>query len=800
MPVIRPMGLARIRPGGVAVRVSAVDDEPDRGDERLQIGAAKTSAAGVPGVVAGARMAVRQMGVGRAVRTLLKLNQADGFDCPGCAWPEDAPGGRSHAEFCENGMKAVAEEATTRRVDRDFFARHSVTDLADRSDHWLGQQGRLTEPMIKRPGEDHYRPIGWDEAFAVLGDELRALDDPDRGVFYTSGRTSNEAAFAYQLFVRRLGTNNLPDCSNLCHESSGVALTETIGVGKGSVTLDDVVDTDLIFVVGQNPGTNHPRMLTALEKSKANGAKVIAVNPLPEAGLLRFKNPQRPSGIVGKGTALADLFLQIKVNGDLALFQALNRLLIERSVTDPAAIDRAFVDEHCDGYDELAAYLASTSWDDIHRATGLDREEIGAALELVLDADRIIVCWAMGLTQHRNSVPTIREIVNLLLLRGSIGRQGAGVCPVRGHSNVQGDRTMGIYEKPEAPFLDALAAEFGFAPPHQPGYDVVNAIRAMRDGHVDVFFGLGGNFVAAAPDTDVTTAAMSGCRLTAHVSTKLNRSHTVCGDTALILPCLGRTEVDRQAGGDQFVTVEDSMGLVHASRGRLPPASEELRSEVAIVAGLASATLGADDAVDWAGFAADYGVVRDHIEAVVPGFERFNERAAGEAGFALPHPVRDTRTFPTATGKGRLTVNPLAVLEVPEGHLLLQTIRSHDQFNTTIYGLDDRYRGISQGRRVVFAHVEDLAELGLADGDVVDLVGQADSAETASRRAEAFRVVAYSVARGTCAAYFPEANVLVPLDSTAEASNTPTSKSVIVRLEPATVPTPDDPRPASARV
>ncbi len=802
----------------------------DRGDEHLQVGPPKRTAAGPAGVVAGLRMAVGQMGVGRSARTLLKVNQADGFDCPGCAWPEGRPDERPHAEFCENGMKAVAEEATTRRIGRDFFAAHSIADLADRSDHWLGRQGRLTEPMVKRPGSDHYESITWDDAFALVGGELAALDHPDRAVFYTSGRTSNEAAFAYQLFVRRFGTNNLPDCSNLCHESSGVALTDTIGVGKGSVTLDDVVDTDLIFVVGQNPGTNHPRMLTALERAKANGARVIAVNPLPEAGLLRFKNPQRVSGVLGTGHALADLFLQIRVNGDLALFQALNRLLIERSASDPATVDapavnrpagdlpavnRAFVDEYCDGYDELAAHLQTLSWDDIDRATGLCRDEIDAALAMVLAADRIIVCWAMGLTQHRNSVPTIREIVNLLLLRGSIGRQGAGVCPVRGHSNVQGDRTMGIYEKPKAPFLDALGAEFGFDPPREPGYDVVDAIRAMRDGRVDVFFGLGGNFVAAAPDTDVTTAAMARCRLTAHVSTKLNRSHTVCGDTALILPCLGRTEVDRQAGGDQFVTVEDSMGMVHASRGRLDPASPHLRSEVAIVAGVAAATLGGgpspgvagsddpggsarrgdggdgdgsgrdDGAAGWEAFAADYGTIRRHIEAVVPGFERFNERAARPEGFALPHPVRDSRTFPTATGRARLTVNPLEVLAVPDGHLLLQTIRSHDQFNTTIYGLDDRYRGISQGRRVVFAHPDDLAALGVADADIVDLVGAPDRPGATARRAPAFRAVAFPVARGTCAAYFPEANVLVPLDSTAEASNTPTSKSVIVRLEPA---------------
>ncbi|MBL8779279.1 MAG: FdhF/YdeP family oxidoreductase [Acidimicrobiales bacterium] len=766
-------------------------DEPDRGDERLRVGHSKDVAAGPAGVVAGTRMALAEMGVRRGTRALLKVNQAEGFDCPGCAWPEAAPAGtresgkhaRSHAEFCENGMKAVAEEATTRRVGREFFANHSVDDLAARTDHWLGSRGRLTEPMVKRPGSDHYEPIAWDDALGLLAGELNAVAHPDRAVFYTSGRTSNEAAFAYQLFVRQFGTNNLPDCSNMCHESSGVALTETVGVGKGSVTLDDLAHADLIFVVGQNPGTNHPRMLSALERAKDNGAKVVAVNPLPEAGLLRFKNPQRPTRALGRGTALADLFLQIRVNGDLALFQALNRGLLDRAETDPSAIDRAFLDEHCDGFDALAAHLAELDGDLIDRATGLPREQIDEALAMVLAADRIIVCWAMGLTQHRNSVPTIREIVNFCLLRGNVGRPGAGLCPVRGHSNVQGDRTMGIHEKPEAPFLDALGAEFGFVPPRDPGYDVVEAIRAMRDGEVDVFFGLGGNFVAAAPDTEVTSAAMARCRVTAHVSTKLNRSHTVVGDTALILPCLGRTERDVQAGAEQYVTVEDSMGMVHASRGRLDPASPHLRSEVAIVAGLAAATLGGRGDVDWAALTADYARIRDHIEAVVPGFESFNDRSGRPEGFALPNPVRDSRTFPTATGRGRLTVNPLDVLEVPDGHLLLQTIRSHDQFNTTIYGLDDRYRGIHQGRRVVFAHADDLTALGVTDGQVVDLVGVPDAPGAAPRRAEAFRVVAYDVARGTCAAYFPETNVLVPLDSTAESSNTPTSKSVIVRLE-----------------
>ncbi|WP_019634271.1 FdhF/YdeP family oxidoreductase [Actinomadura atramentaria] len=750
----------------------------DPGDAGLRVGAPKEWAAGLPGVTAALRQAYDQMGVRRTALTLLRVNQKRGFDCPGCAWPE---GGRRHlAEFCENGAKAVAEEATTRRVTRAFFAEHDVDDLAVRSDHWLGQQGRLTEPMVLRPGSRHYEPISWDEAFRVAADHLTALDSPDEAVFYTSGRTSNEAAFAYQLLVRAFGTNNLPDCSNMCHESSGSALVETLGVGKGSVLLEDLHQADLIFVVGQNPGTNHPRMLSALEEAKANGARIVAVNPLPEAGLLRFKNPQKPKGVVGQGTGLADRFLQIRLNGDLALFQALNRLLLESD--EPGAVDRDFIAEHTHGFAGFERHVRDLDWADVLAATGLTRAEIDATLADVLAADRIVVCWAMGLTQHRNSVPTIREVVNFLLLRGNVGRPGAGVCPVRGHSNVQGDRTMGIYEKPAAAFLDALAAEFGFEPPRAHGHDTVEAIRAMRDGRARVFVAMGGNFVRATPDSDVTEAALRSCALTVQVSTKLNRSHAVTGGTALILPALGRTERDRGPAGDRFVTVEDSMGMVHASVGRLAPAGPDLRSEVAIVCGLARAVLGSGPGrIDWAAMEDDYDVIRDHVSRVVPGFADFNARVREPGGFTLPHAPRDERRFPTATGKANLTVNPLEVVRVPEGRLLLQTLRSHDQYNTTIYGLDDRYRGVKAGRRVVFVNPADLDELGVADGSLVDLVSEwTDGTE---RRAPAFRAVAYPTARGCAAAYFPETNVLIPLDSTADISNTPTSKSVVVRLE-----------------
>ncbi|OWA05044.1 hypothetical protein B9W68_24525 [Streptomyces sp. CS227] len=752
--------------------------KPPTGDpvqDAPEVGEVQHAAAGLPAVAHSLRMSARQMGVRRTALTLLRVNQKDGFDCPGCAWPE--PDKRHAAEFCENGAKAVAEEATLRRVTPAFFAEHSVADLAERSGYWLGQQGRLTEPMYLAEGADHYTPVGWERAFELIAGELKALSSPDEALFYTSGRTSNEAAFLYQLFAREFGTNNLPDCSNMCHESSGSALTETIGVGKGSVLLEDLYRADLIIVAGQNPGTNHPRMLSALEKAKQGGAKIITVNPLPEAGLERFKNPQTVKGMA-RGTALTDLFLQIRLGGDQALFRLLNSLILKT----PGAVDEEFVAAHTQGYEEFAATAAEADWEETLTATGLQRAEVEEALRMVLASERTVVCWAMGLTQHKHSVPTIREVVNFLLLRGNIGRPGAGVCPVRGHSNVQGDRTMGIFERPAPAFLDALEREFGFTPPRHHGYDVVRAIRALRDGEAKVFLAMGGNFVAASPDTEVTEAAMRRARLTVHVSTKLNRSHAVTGAHALILPTLGRTERDVQAGGEQFVTVEDSMGMVHASRGRLEPAGPALLSETAIVCRLARAVLGEKSATPWEEFEGDYALIRDRIARVVPGFEEFNARVADPAGFALPHAPRDERRFPTPSGKAHFTAAPVEHPHLPEGRLLLQTLRSHDQYNTTIYGLDDRYRGIRGGRRVVLVHPDDARELGFADGAYADLVGEwKDGVE---RRAPGFRVVHYPTARGCAAAYYPETNVLVPLESTADTSNTPASKSVVIRLEP----------------
>ncbi|WP_320783266.1 FdhF/YdeP family oxidoreductase [Streptomyces sp. CRN 30] len=758
-------------------------EEPN--EDHLEVTPPKTWAAGVPAVYHAMQYSLSQTSPKRTGLTLLNLNQTRGFDCPGCAWPEPEPGDRPLNEYCENGAKHTNDEATSRRVTADFFRRHSVGELAGKSDRWLNQQGRLTQPMVKRPDSDHYEPITWSAALDLLADELRALDSPDEALFYTSGRASNEAAFVLQLFARAFGTNNLPDCSNMCHESSGSALNETLGIGKGDVSLRDIYHADLILTVGQNPGTNHPRMLSALEETKRRGGRIVAVNPLPEAGLARFKNPQRPRGVVGRGVQVADSFLHIKVGGDLALFQALNLLLLEAEEAAPGTVlDRAFIDENTIGFEQFAAHLrADFSWARVEEATGLTRAQIEDVRDMVLESERVVVCWAMGLTQHKHGVPTIREVVNFLLLRGNIGRPGAGACPVRGHSNVQGDRTMGIWERMPDSFLDALGREFSFEPPREHGLDSVDSIRAMRDGRAKVFVGLAGNFVRATPDSEVTEAAMRRCRLTAHISTKLNRSHTVCGETALILPTLGRTERDVQASGEQFVTVEDSMSQVHASRGVLEPASKHLLSEVAILSRLARRTLGDKVSVRWERFEEDYGCVRDHISRVVPGFEDFNTRVAKPGGFGLPNPVNEGH-FPTPSGKAVFTGNDFEALSAPAGHLILQTLRSHDQWNTVPYTDNDRYRGIHGSRRVVLVSPADMRGLGLAEGERVDLVGVwRDGVE---RRAEDFRVVGYPTARGCAAAYYPETNVLVPLDSVADISNTPTSKGIVVRLEPRT--------------
>jgi formate dehydrogenase major subunit len=757
-------------------------------EDDLTVGPPKTWAAGVPGILHAMEPTLRGMGPTRTAKLLLRMNHQHGFDCMSCAWPD--PDRRKAAEFCENGAKAVAWEATPLTIDQGFWSEHAVSDLRGRSEYWLGQQGRLVDPVYKAADSDHYVPVAWEQAFGIVADRLVGLGSPDRAAFYTSGRTSNEAAFAYQLFARAFGTNNLPDCSNMCHESTGAAMGEVIGVGKSTVTYDDFAQADLIVIMGQNPGTNHPRMLTALEEAKHAGASIVAVNPLPEAGLMRYKNPQTPRGIVGRGTALADQFVQVRLGGDMALLQAVTKRVLDAEDAHPGSVlDHDFLDRYTTGLDELRAHLADLDETTVLEATGVTSAEIDELADRYITSQRVIVTWAMGLTQHKKAVPTIKEIMNLLLLRGNIGRPGAGASPIRGHSNVQGDRTMGIWEQMPDAFLDALDAEFGLRVPREHGVDAVGAIHAMREGRLNVLVAVGGNLVAAVSDTAAAEEAIEQLDLTVQVSTKLNRSHTVTGREALILPCLGRTEIDRQASGPQFVSVEDSVCAVHASQGAVEPVGANLLSEVAIVSRLARAVAqhrsGADNPlsrVDWEAFERSYDAIRDHIASVVPGCEDYNAKIRRESGFVLPHGPRDSRTFPTSDGKAHLTVNELEHVECPPGRLLLQTVRSHDQFNTTIYSKNDRYRGIKGGRDVVFVHPDDLLELGLEDGQRVDLHSEAD--DGVDRVLPGLRVVSYPTARGCAAAYFPEANVLVPLGAVAEQSNTPVSKAVVVRLEP----------------
>lgn len=733
--------------------------------------------------------------------TLLRTNQPTGFDCPGCAWPDRNP--HSTFEFCENGVKAVANEATSKRVGADFFAEHSVAWLTEQSDEFLEARGRLTQPMAYDPASDRYVPIGWDAAFARIADALNALASPDEAIFYTSGRTSNEAAFLYQLFVRAYGTNNMPDCSNMCHEPSGVAMTEQIGSGKGSVTLDDFEQADAIFVFGQNPGTNHPRMLGELRRAAKRGCRIVAFNPLRERGLERFTDPQSPVEMLGGGsTEIASHYFQPKIGGDLAVATGIAKVVIERADrgSDPHAVDTTFIAANTHGYEHFADCVRDAAWPDIEYESGLSRAQLEQAAQIYLDSRATIFCWGMGITQHRRSVATIQMLTNLLLARGNIGKPGAGPCPVRGHSNVQGDRTMGIYEKPASAFLDRLGAEFAFDPPRAHGFDTIDAIEAMRDGRGKVFFAMGGNFAAATPDSEVTHAALRRCALTVQVSTKLNRSHVVHGREALILPCLGRTEIDLQAGGLQAVTVEDSMSMVHLSSGMNAPASRELLSEPAIVARLAAATL-PRSTIPWLALIEDYDRIRERIAKVIPGFEDFNARVRHPGGFHLHHPCRE-RIFPTKSGKAMffahpLTHSPVGAAEAAieprpnpsESHaadpsrlpslLQLMTVRSHDQYNTTVYSSNDRYRGVHGLRRVCFISRADLDALGFRDGEHVDLVSVWNDGERVARD---FRLVEYDIPAGCLAGYFPETNALVPLGSHAERARTPASKSIPVYL------------------
>lgn len=742
--------------------------------------APKKTAAGLPGVLAAVKHVWKEMSFRRGWKALAALNQKDGYDCPGCAWPDPDDDRARLTEYCENGAKAIAEEATSKKIGADFFSKHSVADLSLLSDFEIGKKGRIAHPLYLPPGKNHYEAISWDEAFSRIAAHLKELSSPDQAVFYTSGRTSNEAAFLYQLFVREYGTNNLPDCSNMCHESSGVALQESLGIGKGSVTLEDFYDTEVIIILGQNPGTNHPRMLSALKKAKANGAKIITVNPLPEAGLLGFRDPQEVGGILGVSKKLSDLFLQVKINGDLALLQAINHLLVKDDAAAPGTVlDHNFIQSHTDGYDAYLSHILKVNPEALADQCGIPFEKIREVATLLAKSKKIIACWAMGLTQHKNAVDSIREIVNLLLLKGSIGKTGAGTCPVRGHSNVQGDRTMGIYEKPSAEFLARLEKHYGFSPPQHHGYDTVEAIHAMHAEKAKVFFAMGGNFLSAAPDTHFTAEALRKCELTVQVSTKLNRSHLVHGKEAIILPTLGRSDIDRINGVEQFVSCENSMGVVQASKGNLKPVSKDLLSESVIVCRLAKAVLGSSSKVDWQSYSRNYDSIRDAIEACIPGFEGYKARVREPGGFYLPNKAREGQ-FKTLSGKAGFNIAVPQAIALQAGEYIMMSIRSHDQFNTTIYGLNDRYRGVSNERRVVFMNPEDAKQQGFNKGDVVDLLNDADGR---TRIAKKFLVLPYDIPKNCVATYYPEANVLVPVNAVADKSNTPVSKSVVIRFQ-----------------
>ena len=714
-----------------------------------------------------------------ALKVSLKVNQKGGFDCPGCAWPDPDDERSVFGEYCENGMKAIAEEAQNKTIGVDFFEKYSVDELSSWSDFEIGKSGRLAEPMFLSAGGTHYESISWENAFKKVANHLNKLSNPDEAVFYTSGRTTNEAAFLYQLFVREFGTSNLPDCSNMCHEASGSALSQTLGIGKGSVTLDDLYKAELVLVIGQNPGTNHPRMLTALEKCKNNGGKIITVNPLSEAGLIKYTNPQSPKKLLTGGTQLSDVFVPITINGDVAFFKAILLKLLEKEEIQGHVFDYDFINEFTRGYDAFIADLKTYDFNTCLEASGVTLDVFNQAFDLILKNNKIIICWAMGLTQHENAVDNIRELVNLLLLKGSIGKEGAGTCPVRGHSNVQGDRTVGIWESAPQAFLDKIENKYGFKPTNKHGYSVVDSIKAMYEKKAKVFFGMGGNFISAVPDTAYSAQALANCDLTVHVSTKLNRSHLVTGKEALILPCLGRTEKDYQATGVQVQSVENSMGVVHTTKGVLEPCSDNLLSEVAVVCGIADATLKTKSKVNWSKYKTDYNLVRDDIAEVVTGFTNYNTKLKQPSGFYLPNGAR-VREFKTKTGKANFSINKLPNWKLKDDELIMMTIRSHDQFNTTIYGLDDRYRGVFNERRIVFMNRVDMKQRHLKEQDVVNLKSNYNGT---IREANNFKVVAYDIPKNCCATYFPETNVLVPLESFAHTAKTPASKSIRITIQ-----------------
>ncbi|APQ17729.1 FdhF/YdeP family oxidoreductase [Maribacter hydrothermalis] len=736
-----------------------------------------THAAGYLGVREALKHTFKEMGVLRSMRTLLSMNQKNGFDCPSCAWPDPehpAPG----VEYCENGAKALGDEATTSHIGVDFFKKYSVEELSQLTDFQLNKFGRLTEPMVLKPGNVHYQPISWQETFDLIADELKKLNNPDEAIFYTSGRSSNEAAFLYGMFARALGTNNLPDCSNMCHESSGVALGETLGIGKGSTTLEDLYEAEVILIAGQNPGTNHPRMLSALEKCKQNGGKVISINPLEESGLVNFKNPQHVKGWIGGGEDMADIHLPVNINQDIPLVKLILKKLLALEQEYKNVFDHDFIKKYTDGYDALISDLATYSSKALLNKTGVSEAKIDETVALLANKSKIIVCWAMGLTQHKNGVENIREYVNLLLLKGAIGKPNSGTCPVRGHSNVQGDRSVGIQHFVDKEMNDRIKKHLGFAPPDHEGVDVVGAMKAMHEGNAKIFMCLGGNFLMAASDTEYTAKGIQNCDLTVQVSTKLNRTHLITGKTALILPTIGRSEKDMKNGKPRHFTVENSMGRVKKSKGILKPASETIMSEPEIIANIAHAYFGENHPMQWKSLGEDYELIRTQIDQVAKGFSNTKERSEG-AGYYLPNNVRNLDFSMLPNGKAQITINKLPVHDLAKDEYMLMTIRSHDQFNTTIYGLDDRYRGVYNARRIVFMNTDDMKAVGLKKLDIVDITSTYDNLV---RIAHNFKVVPYNIPSGNLASYFPETNVLVPYNHFAERSKTPISKSIKVRL------------------
>ena len=738
-----------------------------------KLGKPKLVAAGIPGVLASMSHSMNNNLIS-SIFNLSKVNRFHGFDCPGCAWP-DPDNHRSRFEFCENGAKAVADERSSLKANPKFWSKWPVNELSTKSDNWLNKRGRITHPMVLMPNSMNYTEITWEEAFGMIADELASLDDTNKAIFYTSGRTSNEAAFLWQLLARWYGTNNLPDCSNMCHESSGVALTESIGIGKGTVKLDDFNKADLIIVIGQNPGTNHPRMLSALSDAKKSGASIISINPLKETGMVRFKHPQKPLDLLGPGRQISDEHVTVNINGDMALFRGFSKVIIESN-----SFHREFIEEYTKGFDNYVNAVENTNWDEIVKQSGIHIDDIKRLGKIISKSKSTIVCWAMGITQHKNSVATIQEIVNLQLLGGHIGRPGAGICPVRGHSNVQGDRTVGINHKPNINFLNSLEENIGIKAPQDHGVDTVGAVKLMQKSN-SVFISMGGNFLSAMSDTKITANALRNCNLTVQISTKPNRSHLVTGKKALILPCLGRTEIDQTTEGIQFVSVENSMGIVHSSQGNSKPISSSLKSEVAIVTGIALALEKkiSRNKINWQFLSNNYDNIRNLIASCIGGFENYNSLVRKDGGFYLPNNPRDKLLFDTKSGKAEFISHKITSKKVDSNEFLMMTIRSHDQYNTTIYGLNDRYRGISNGRRIIFMNPEDISKNNLEKFQLVDITSHFNGKK---RFSEKWFVVPYDIPQNNVATYFPESNSLIPLESVADKSNTPTSKSVVVTI------------------